>query len=89
MHELRPDRLGHPKVHVCDLCRLQLASSVDVASHIFSGPDPPKRRVFPAIAERAAVHDEHPRIPLGRSRQVFLGDDVAVAAQGLDHLVQI
>ena len=48
-----------------------------------------KAAYLPSCFERPAVHHEQPHVALGGGRQVFLGDAVAVAEHGVDHLVEI
>ena len=56
-----------------------------------SSPEGRRRKAayFPFVFQRLAVHHEQPHVALGRFGQVLLGDDVAVAADGFNHLVQI
>ena len=74
---------------VVDLGRAQLAAGVDVGAHVVAGAHPAEGGVLALVAQRLAVHQEQPHVALGRGRQVLLGDDVAVAADRVDHLVQV
>ena len=89
LDELGPHDLGDCEMHVGDLRLAQLSARVDVAAHVVAGANPPEGRVLALVAQRLAVHEEQPRVALGRRRQVLLGDDVAVAAHRIDHLVQV
>ena len=45
--------------------------------------------VLAVVHQRPAVHHEQPHVAFRRGRQVFLGDAVAVAHHGVDHLVEV
>ncbi len=89
LHQLGPHHLGQPQHLLVDHCLAELSSGVDVAAHVVARADPSKGGVLTTMAQRKAVHHEEPHVPVLRLRQILLCDHVAVAADGVDHLVQV
>ncbi len=64
-------------------------AGVDVAADVVALPYAPKRSVLAFVTQRLAVHHEQPRVALLGRLQILLDDDVAVARERIDHLVEV
>ena len=74
---------------VGDLHRLGLAADAHVGALVAGVVHPAEGGVVTAGHERLAVHHEQPHVAVVGVGQRLLGDDVAVAADRLDHLVEV
>ena len=74
---------------LADLDRFGGAAGMDVAADVVLRRDPAQRGIFVADLQRPAVHQEEADVALLRRRHIGLGDDVAVALDRLDHLVEV
>src|SRR5262249_42265637 len=66
-----------------------LATGMDIASDVVPGAAAAESSIFSLVFQRGTVHDKEPHIPFGRFGQVLLGNDIAIAAHGLDHLIEV
>ena len=65
------------------------AADSHVRSTVGGGIDSPERRVMAVCDQGFPVHEEEADIAVFRFGEDLLSDDVAVASDGLDHLVQV
>ena len=77
------------KLGLADFDGFGRAAGVDVGADVVLRRDAPKRRIFAVDLQRLAVHQEEADVALLRRRHIGLGDDVAVAPDRLDHLVEV
>ena len=82
-------QLGNGELDVADLHGFRLPARMDVRADVVLGRDPAKRRVLAVDLKRRSVHQEEANVALLRRGDIGLGDDVAVPADRLDHLVEV
>jgi len=88
-HERGPHGLRHLQHGIVDLDPLRGATDAHVRTTVGRLVHPPEGCVVTTHDEGTAVHEEHSNVALVGVGQDLLGDDVAVAADRLDHLVQV
>mgnify|MGYP000193395403 CR=1 FL=1 len=65
------------------------STGVDIAAQVVAAANPAEGGVLALRPQRTAVHHEQPHVAVRGGGQVLLGDDEAVAADRVDHLVDV
>ena len=89
LNQFGPHDFGDLQVLFGDFRGCQLAASVDVAAHVVAAARPPKGGIFAFDLQRSSIHHKQPHVAIFRGLQILLANDKPIAADGVDHLIQI
>lgn len=89
LNQLGTDDFGDVEGDVVDLGSSLGAASGDVTPHVATAADATKRGMLCANTKGPSVHDKQPHVALLGCGKVFLRDDEPVAADRVDHLIEV